>query len=83
MYSILVHQKGHKSRDHLIKALRNLNIDSRPFFFPIHRLPKYKSSDKLPITERLGTCGINLPSSPNLTNEKIKFICKSIIDFLN
>lgn len=83
LYSILIHQKGHKNRDHLIKVLKNLNIDSRPFFFPIHLLPKYKSNDKLPVSEKLSTCGINLPSSPNLTGEKIKFICRSIIDFLN
>lgn len=83
LYSILIHHKGSKNRDQLMKALKKSNIDSRPFFYPIHHLPKYESSEKLPISENLSACGINLPSSPNLTDEKIELICKNIAVFLD
>ena len=83
LYSILIHNKGIKNRDHLMEALKESNIDSRPFFYPIHHQPKYKSKDRLPVSENLSTSGINLPSSPNLTDEKIEYICKKIITFLD
>lgn len=80
MYSILVPKKGKKNRDFLISELKKVGIESRPFFFPIHRLPRYKTSDKLPIADFLGHCGVNLPSSPNLEDNQIKFISDKIIE---
>lgn len=79
MYSILIHKKGSKTRDFLVKELKKKGIDSRPFFYPTHRLGRYKTSEQMPVADILGSTGINLPSSVNLTNEHIKFICDTIL----
>lgn len=82
MYSILVVPNGKKNRDFLIKELKKKGIDSRPFFFPIHRLARFEVTELMPISDKLAATGINLPSSVNLTDDQIKFICKNLIDIL-
>lgn len=79
MYSILVPKRGKKNRDYLIKQLRKKGIDSRPFFFPIHRLSRYQHGESYPVAEFLGYTGLNLPSSVNLEESQIKYICDKII----
>lgn len=79
MYSILVPKVGRKNRDFLSRELKKKGIDSRPFFFPIHRLPRYKTKEHLPVADFLASSGLNLPSSVNLQDEQIKSICDTII----
>ncbi|MDO8637949.1 MAG: DegT/DnrJ/EryC1/StrS family aminotransferase, partial [Candidatus Daviesbacteria bacterium] len=71
MNSILINKNSSKNRDYLIKKLRENNIDSRPFFYPVHLLPMYRITEKLPITELLSKQGISLPSSANLSDETV------------
>ena len=79
MYSIVVYKQGAKNRDFLIRELKKKGIDSRPFFFPIHRLPRYNENEHMPNADLLASSGLNLPSSVNLTDEQIKMICATII----
>lgn len=83
MYSLLIPKKGKKNRDFLAKELKKNKIDSRPFFFPIHRLPRYKVNEKFAVADFLAQTGLNLPSSPNLKDEQIQYICEKIIKILN
>lgn len=83
MYSILIPGRGKKNRDYLLHELRKQKIDSRPFFFPIHSTPRYKTGEKLANAEFLGHTGMNLPSSTNLEASKIEYICKKIIEILS
>lgn len=78
MYSILVYKQGVKNRDFLMQALKKKGVDSRPFFFPIHRLPRYNENEHMPNADLLASSGLNLPSSVNLTDEQIKMICATI-----
>ncbi len=73
MYSILT-----KKRDELAAALKKADIDSRPFFNPMHIMPLYRTDQILPVSERLGRMGLNLPSSPLLKEEEIKKVCDVI-----
>jgi len=82
MYSILVPPEKRVTRDYLILKLREAGIDSRPFFFPIHKYRRFGVNEKLPVAEYLSKTGINLPSSPNLNDEKIQYICSNIISIL-
>lgn len=82
MYSILIEKKGKKNRDYVIRELRKKKIDSRPFFFPIHSTPRYNDGEKLSNAEFLGRTGMNLPSSVNLEESKIEYICKKIFEIL-
>ncbi len=80
MYSILVTEQFRMNRDELMAELRLQNIDSRPFFHPIHRQPPYKSSLLLPNAECLASQGINLPSAVTLTEEDLQRIAAAIQD---
>lgn len=61
--------------------LRRNGIETRPAFYPAHVLPPYKSNIKLPVSENLSSCGINLPSHTYLTKKDVKFICDKINGF--
>lgn len=74
-YSILVRKEN---RDLTMQKLAEKGIESRPFFYPIHMLPTYKTKAKLPVAEMLGFTGINLPSGPKLTSEDIAQVCRVI-----
>ena len=82
MYSILIEDKIKISRDVLMKKLEEKEIETRPFFVPMHLLPMYSSNEKLPVAEELARKGLNLPSSVNLSFESIKIICSTINDEL-
>lgn len=57
-------------------VLRERGVDSRPFFFPLHRQPllaQYSLADQtlLPVSERLGSHGLYLPSFVGITDHEI------------
>jgi perosamine synthetase len=81
--SILIDKKeGKPSRDEVSKKLSNSGIDNRKFFYPAHLMPPYKSygvGNKLHTSKMLSEAGLNLPSSPNLSEEEICYITDIII----
>jgi perosamine synthetase len=76
MVSVLVEPPYARSRDELIPALRAHGIDSRPFFHPLDTLPPYFSTTPRPVALRLSQCGLNLPSSPALTDDQVAYVCE-------
>ena len=71
------------SRDELMEALAKEAIETRPFFIPLHTLPPFREESRtrkefLPVTDLLGTTGINLPTYTSLTESEIEFICGAI-----
>lgn len=81
MHSILIdHPKI--SRDEVMLGLKKLNIETRPFFYPIHKMPPYtkyvKRSSKFAVADFLSDKGLNLPSSANLKKSEIVFVAHSI-----
>ena len=79
MYSVLVGDDFKLSRDQLAAALRAQQIDSRPFFLPMHILPAYAAGQSLPVAERLARQGLNLPSSTTLSEAQIERVAAAII----
>lgn len=72
---------------HIARLLRENGVDTRPFFFPLHRQPvlaKYSLSKQpsLPISERLGAQGLYLPSFIGLSNEDISFCVDQLVTVL-
>ncbi len=78
MYSILVENNFGINRDQLIEKLADSDIDSRPFFYPIHTMPPYKENEEYPIAEEISKEGLNLPSSVKLSNEDLERIVSAI-----
>lgn len=80
MYSILVDEDYPLSRNELMTALRERDVDTRPFFRAIHTMPCHPRKESFPVAEKLSARGINLPSSVKLTEEQIDFICQQIAE---
>ncbi|HVT61899.1 MAG TPA: DegT/DnrJ/EryC1/StrS family aminotransferase, partial [Legionellaceae bacterium] len=64
-------------RDHLTAS----GIETRPIFHPAHTLPHCKQEGDFPEAIQLSQRGINLPSSPVLTENEVHTICESIQNF--
>jgi perosamine synthetase len=69
-------------RDPLIAHLAGVGIETRPFFYPAHTLPMYRTSASFPIAERLGASGINLPSYAALEEDQVVEVCAAVRRFL-
>lgn len=72
-----------RSRDELMEILEEKGVETRPFFIPLHHLPPFREEslqrgEHLPITDRLGATGINLPTYSGLTDQEIEYIAKII-----
>lgn len=80
LYSILLKDNN---IDYLITKLRGKNIDSRRFFYPINVLPPYKQKGDFKVSNKLSKMGISLPSSVNLTEEEIKYICQTLLEIMS
>ena len=79
MVSILLPEKLKIDRDNLMKKLREKNIDTRPFFYPISQLPMYNTGVINPVAYDIAERGMNLPSAFNLTEEQVEYICKQML----
>lgn len=82
MYAVVVEDSFGMSRDQLKEKLYKEEVDSRFFFTPLHAQPcfkNYKFDPKdYPVGIELAKKGLYLPSSINLTEDQIKFICDKI-----
>lgn len=76
--SIPINGDYNLSRDTLVKKLKKEGIETRPFFYPIHFMPPYKTGENFPVAEDLSKRGINLPSSAKLREGEIKRIAETI-----
>jgi perosamine synthetase len=63
--------------------LKAHGVETRPFFFPAHRMPAFRTSESFPVAESISERGLNLPSSPELTVDQIHYISTHILRFLN
>jgi perosamine synthetase len=71
------------SRDQVISALSKKGIESRPFYFPLHKLPPYRElsssrGDKCPTAEHLSEVGMYLPSSTDILESEVDFISETL-----
>lgn len=61
-------------RDNLILKLKEKNIDSRPYFYPVSDMPMYEDADT-PIAHKIYQRGLILPSYFDLNIEQVRYIC--------
>lgn len=77
-YDILVN-----NREELKKFLHSKGIGTREFYPPLHAEPAYGYELSFPVTEEISRKGLWLPSSSNLTDEDVHYICNCIKEFYN
>lgn len=69
------------TRDEIALKLKEQNIETRPVFYPLHKMKPYAqfaSGQEFPVAEEISRKGLQLPSSLNLTNDDIKRVCSAI-----
>lgn len=77
MCSILLNDAKH--RDPLREHLKNAGVETRPLFYPAHKMEMYNATaEKHPVAESLGSRGMNLPSWPAMTQEQIDHVINAI-----
>jgi perosamine synthetase len=68
-------------RDTLAARLAEQGIETRPTFFPLHKLPMYASSDhRFPISSNIGRLGISLPTHPLMTPEAAERVARAVME---
>lgn len=75
--------KNPEARDPLRRHLAADEIETRPAFYPAHTMPMYTkfAADSYPVAVSLGASGLNLPSSPALTDDDVARVNESIRRF--
>jgi perosamine synthetase len=84
LFCITVDEKAYgRTRDELMSLLAEQQIETRPFFYPLHRLPPFvelsrKRGESLPVTDGLGASGINLPTYVRLQDSDVARVAEAI-----
>lgn len=81
LFSVLV-LSNEVSRDELIAMLADKQIETRPFFYPLHEQPPYKLDNSYPVSTELSKQGISLPSGNAITKNEIDAVCDVILGIL-
>ncbi len=72
------------NRDTVAESLRERGVETRPTFFPLHRLPMYQCpKEVLPVTDELGSRGLCLPTHANLTEDDVKYVVEQLVQVTN
>jgi len=83
LFCITIEQSAPLDRDSVIAELASRGVETRPFFFPLHQLPPYVGGARargieLPVTERLGATGMNLPTFNAMADEQVIEVCEAV-----
>ena len=68
------------ARDDLIKELKRLGIETRPFFYPLSEMGIYKKFVRAscPVAHKISKSGINFPTNLNLSMEDYQRVVSTI-----
>ncbi len=70
------------NRERLFEFLKQSNIDSRPFFYPLSSLPMFESNRSNGVSYDIYERAINLPSFYDMKREDVNFVSEKILQFI-
>lgn len=82
MPTIILDKKYGLKKEELIVKLRENDIMSRPFFYPLSSMPPFKTKTDNEIAYNISPYGINLPCGYNLTEEQADYVCDCLLKIL-
>jgi len=88
VFGILIKKEYKLSRDFITKQLLKKNIQTRNFFFPMHKqkiflkIKLFSKKMKLPNSEFLSKNGFYLPSGLGITNKEIDLVSKNVNEII-
>lgn len=65
------------SRDTFMQKLREYDVDSRPYFYPLSDMSDYPGTDT-PVTHRVYKMGVNLPSYFDMEKRDVERVCAAV-----
>ena len=71
------------NRDALFAYMKENNVDSRPFFYPLSSLPMFDAKKENTVAYDIYERGINMPSHHALTKNDVRYVVGCIKNFLN
>lgn len=76
MHAVLADDK-----EQLVSHLKDDGIETRPFFFPLNKLPSFSDGATLPVADTISKNGFYLPSGVDLTDQELDRVVSSIRGF--
>ena len=88
VYAITLKDNCDKTAKQVMNELHELEIGTRPFFFPMHKQPIFNKkglflNEKLPYSEKLYQKGFYIPSGLALTEDQIREVSSALHKVLN
>ena len=83
IFGLVLNEDVKFNAQHAMNELRKSNIETRPFFYPMHKQPIFEEMGildniKRPISEKLYEKGFYIPMGLNLTDSKLEYISDKI-----
>lgn len=82
VFSVVVDPSTELESSGLVERLAELDIDARPFFYPLHQMPPYLGHGdpaELSTSASLSRRGISLPSTGTLDDERIDYVAEALL----
>ncbi|MCL0034116.1 DegT/DnrJ/EryC1/StrS family aminotransferase [Thermodesulfovibrionales bacterium] len=83
MVTVVLDKKFGLKKDVLMGLMAEKGIDCRPFFHPLSSIPAYQDLEQAKQAQqrnknayKISPYGLNLPSSMNMTKEKVDYVCQ-------
>ncbi|HUK22941.1 MAG TPA: DegT/DnrJ/EryC1/StrS family aminotransferase [Terriglobales bacterium] len=83
VYGLLLQESVPFMAEEAMRRLRELGIDSRPFFWPMHEQPVFRkrglfAGESYPVAERLARRGFYLPSGLGLSEDQMRRVAQGV-----
>jgi perosamine synthetase len=82
MYGVLLRDSFGRSRDDVMRVLREQGVETRQFFHPLHRQPALTGlfeDGRYPVSEDLAARGLYIPSGMGLTAAQIEEVAGQLL----
>ena len=89
MYGVLLNDSFGRSKDEVMRLLKEKGVETRSFFHPMHQQPVFLSgkdprfpdtSGHYPVSEELARRGLYLPSGLSLTKAQIEEVVEKLLE---
>lgn len=78
MYTIYLRSGDAARRDGVMSVLNDLDIETRPVFYPLHTLPPYLDPRPYPVADLWAMRGISLPTHQALTQSDVHRVAQAL-----
>lgn len=78
MYNVFLTNGDQQHRDQVMYQLDQMNIETRPVFYPMHVLPPYMEQSTYPVADLWSQRGINLPTHQDLTHDDVQRVAEAL-----